>query len=384
MSRDKTNKTQIPKRVALFCCICLAILIASLIKKDVDFSQFENRTMEYFRWPDINSVISGEWFDSFEKYNLDQVIGRDTFVKANTRILKAIGKRQINRMTECDDETILKIPFYFQAPAKIDKSFTESVLTPLKEAAGSYGGQLYYMNVYPRRVFFWDSFPYHRDERREDYHLSNEEDLQSLSEMGIYTVDTYPVTEEHSGEYLFFHSDHHYTYKCAYYSYLTLLDAINSNNPDRKPLDFPEWEQMDVYRPQGEFWGSLVSFVNDGRYEVKDYLEYALPADYPPVYVRLEDGKPSDIPLIRQDDKTEYGCFMSGDYGNTVIRTNRPERPNILIIGYSFTNAIELMAIYDFNEVHSIDPRMFEGDIAQYAREARCDYVVVQDVFELE
>ena len=91
------------------------------------------------------------------------------------------------------------------------------------------------------------------------------------------------------------------------------------------------------------------------------------------------------MPLVRNDtDTLEYGWFMNGDYGNTVIRTHRPELPSILIIGYSFTDALELLAVYNFDEMHSIDPRDFDGDIVQYITDSKCDYVVLQDVLLLD
>ncbi len=151
-----------------------------------------------------------------------------------------------------------------------------------------------------------------------------------------------------------------------------------------KPLTFPSLDKMKMLRPKGYFWGSLISQIGDHRYEGVDYLEYALPDDFPTVYERTEAGEISDMPLIRDSSTVEYGWFMNGDYGNTVIRTHRPDLPSILIIGYSFTDALEVLAVYNFNEMHSIDPRQFDGDITEYIKESRCDYVVLQDEITLE
>ncbi len=218
----------------------------------------------------------------------------------------------------------------------------------------------------------------------EQYLESNQAELSVYSDSGINVVDTYAPMMAHEDDYLYFHTDHHYTFKGAYYSYLALLNAINRNNPERELLRFPSWEQMRVIRPNGEFWGSLIPQIGDTLYEGSDYLEYALPDDFPTEYERLESGERSDMPLIRDDSTVEYGWFMNGDYGNTVIKTQRSELPNILLIGYSYTDALELMAIYNFNEMHSIDPRLFEGDIETYIREVQCDYVVVQDIITLD
>ena len=375
---------KVPIKVGLYCFLTLGIMIVSLIKRDTDYSVFENRAMEFFHWPKFDTVISGEWFATFERYNLDQVIGRETLVESNSRMLSVMGKRQINGMTVCDGRTILEAAYDFPKAGRLGEDSVTEILVPFRDAAESYGGQFYYMNKYPRHLFFWKGFPYHTDERFEDYLAANSLDMNALSETGINVVDTYKTMQEHSDEYLYFHTDHHYTYRGAYYSYLALLDAINTDNPDREPLTFPALDSMKIVRPEGYFWGSLISQIGDRKYEGTDYLEYALPDDYPAEYERFESGAPSDMPLVRDDPMVEYGWFMNGDYGNTVIKTHRPELPSILIIGYSFTDARELMAVYDFNEMHSIDPRQFDGDIIEYIKNSKCDYVVLQDEITLE
>lgn len=372
-----------PKKLIVYCCLSFGILIASVLKKDIDFSQFENRTLAYLKRPTYEDVLSGEWFQSFETYNLDQVIARDHLVFMNSRLLHLLGKKQINLITVGTNDTLIQTAHEFPAVSDQTEPFLSDVLIPFRNATESYGGQFFYINKYPRHLFFWKQFPYHEDEKKDSYIEANQKEISALTGAGICVVDSYKPMMEHADEYLYYHTDHHYTYKGAYYTYLALLDAINQNNPDKPDLSFPAWEQMQAVRPQGKFWGSLIPQIGDTLYEGLDYLEYALPDDFPTKYERYESGVLSDMPLVRVDTTTEYGWFMNGDYGNTVIKTNRPELPNILLIGYSFTDALELMAVYNFNEMHSIDPRAYDGDIEAYIKEAECDYVVVQDVIAL-
>ena len=53
---------------------------------------------------------------------------------------------------------------------------------------------------------------------------------------------------------------------------------------------------------------------------------------------------------------------MGGDWANTVIETDRPTKPNILIYGDSFTNPIECMIWHDFNTVYAYDFRHYSED----------------------
>ena len=60
-----------------------------------------------------------------------------------------------------------------------------------------------------------------------------------------------------------------------------------------------------------------------------------------------------------EDEALTYGLYMGGDIAETVIRTDRPEFPNALIFGDSFTNPVECLAYYSFNELRSVDLRHY-------------------------
>ena len=64
---------------------------------------------------------------------------------------------------------------------------------------------------------------------------------------------------------------------------------------------------------------------------------YALPAD-------------EDAPVL-------YALYMGGDIAETVLSTDRPDRPDGLIFGDSFTNAVECLAYYSFDQLRSLDLR---------------------------
>ena len=371
----------------LFCLVMLAIAVFSLIKPNVDYSAFENRVLSHVEMPDADGIISGEWFSEFETANLDQIVGRNFLIEANSRILKLFGKREINNGIIVGDGCLLQgdneITEYDwtqleQNGTDSDIQDTLATLCRVKDITDDYGGQLYYLNIYPRASFLWDKYPYPNRELIDYYDKQNSNTLELFNSYGIATVDTYPSFVQHFDEYLFFNTDHHYTQKGAYYSYCDLLDEINRRNPHNTQLTIPKWDDMAYTKVDRTFIGSLIQQIGDTQYENLDYLEYALPKDYPTDYERYEFGELSDMPIIRDEETTEYGWFMNGDNGNTVIKTHRDALPDILIIGYSYTDALEVCAIYNFDEMHSIDPRRYEGDIYEYIEENKPDYIVLQ------
>ena len=56
----------------------------------------------------------------------------------------------------------------------------------------------------------------------------------------------------------------------------------------------------------------------------------------------------------------KYGTFYGGDEGEIIFDTGRKDRPNILIFGDSFDNAILKLIAGHFNKTYSIDLRHYK------------------------
>ena len=68
---------------------------------------------------------------------------------------------------------------------------------------------------------------------------------------------------------------------------------------------------------------------------------------------------------------------MGGDIGETIIDTNRPELPDILIFGDSFTNPLETLLWYSFNRMYSLDLRYYNAkSLREYIDMYKPDVVI--------
>lgn len=68
---------------------------------------------------------------------------------------------------------------------------------------------------------------------------------------------------------------------------------------------------------------------------------------------------------------------MGGDIAETCIRTDRPSLPTALIFGDSFTNAVESLAYYSFDEMRSVDLRHYKTQsISDYIAAYQPDVVI--------
>ena len=69
--------------------------------------------------------------------------------------------------------------------------------------------------------------------------------------------------------------------------------------------------------------------------------------------------------------------ILGGDIGETIINTHRPEFPNILIYGDSFTNPIETLLWTQANELRCVDFRYYtEKSLSDYILSYHPDIVI--------
>ena len=161
--------------------------------------------------------------------------------------------------------------------------------------------------------------------------------LRVLTGAGLDTVDVFAALSAHSGEDIYYRTDHHWTSRSAYYAYCAwrgiepaadewtqevLCDNFRGTTWNKVPLPSVPAEDITAwYRHANRH----VSY-HDGEYETDSSYER-----------RYLDG--------------------SGTSGR------------LLLIKDSYGNTFSQVPVEDYAEVHVIDLRFFRGDMAAYAAE---------------
>ena len=96
------------------------------------------------------------------------------------------------------------------------------------------------------------------------------------------------------------------------------------------------------------------------------------------VELKLHPGEEQGGEEVRaaEDLPTTYNLYMGGDFGETILETNRPELPDVLIFGDSFTNPLETLFYTGFDETRSLDLRYNDVSLLDYVAEHRPDVVL--------
>ena len=83
--------------VSFLFLICIYFFfISSFIVEDKSFSYNENRKLEQKPVLTLDTLLSGEFSEKYEKYVTDQVLFRDDFVKFSTNIKLLMGQKEVN------------------------------------------------------------------------------------------------------------------------------------------------------------------------------------------------------------------------------------------------------------------------------------------------
>ena len=153
--------------------------------------------------------------------------------------------------------------------------------------------------------------------------------------------------------------DNHYGLRGAYVTYRAAAERLAA---DGCALHVPE-EGTDVTFSAlpNPYMGSRTRKLLGLRGSDEKLLTASFAEDIP--FTRFDNGAAAEATVYAlpgsDAEPLTYGLYMGGDIAETVIRTDRPELPNALIFGDSFTNPVECLAYYSFNELRSVDLRHY-------------------------
>ena len=354
----------------------------SLIIPDLNYSIDENRNLAQFESPNFHNVIDGVWEDNFESYSLDQYALRSKVLKLYFLLLDSIGVNERNGIVRGREGVTLGLNSLRNENSQpIEDNYVLprlDAMMVLQQVCNDAGCKFISLQIPYKFDYYADYYPALYQDGKNINILLQDSLTKRARDNGIDVVDTSNKLLNNS-EYVYCYTDHH-TYRGAYYVYRELLEHLNETTQEK--LTFPEWDDCQYNIIHEYFVGSGLKKFGYSGIKTKDHIEYVIPYSMPS-YLRLENEAVSDIPLI-DESKNAYSMFMSGDMANTIVKTDRPQLPTILYIGYSYTNALETMSVYSFDEMHSLDPRHFRGSICDYIRNHDVDYVVLvrNDLYE--
>lgn len=172
----------------------------------------------------------------------------------------------------------------------------------------------------------------------------------------IKRVDAYSALAQHTDEYLYFATDHHWTALGAYYAYTAFAQEAGFT-----PKSLDEMEKHTI----SPFIGTMYNQTQDPKLlENPDYVDYYITDTGHQAYQYVKNspyyGNPVSVWAEYAKGGNSYSVFLHGDYPLTRIDTSHKNGRRIMVVKESFGNAFAPYLIPHYEQVFVVDARYFQ------------------------
>lgn len=368
---------------AVFALMLTAFVFVLLFPAGGSNADGENRELSSMPALTRSAFFSGEFSQKFENFIDDNIAFRPFFLSIGEKLDTYKGiDTPAGRLVYADrdigtDET-KKTSFLIVADRVFEmfmknRALEDNYIAAVNHYARQLGGDItLYAAIIPTSLEF------------EEPLYANTEDSQKEAIDYIYagldervkTIDMYSSLQNHSEEYIYFRTDHHWTQLGAYYGYAAFSAAVG--NTPVNPADFEQKKFTD-------FLGSLYTQASAvelaNKPDTIEWYDTAANSDFEISMRRYENGvsKPYKSPIFNEE-YPNYRFFLSGDNPFVELTNkNNPDGKTIIILRDSFANAFAPWIIHNYKKVVLIDPRTCRADFNEVLEEFQPDEVLVMN-----
>lgn len=191
---------------------------------------------------------------------------------------------------------------------------------------------------------------------------------------GVKTVDAYSALKNHSDEYIFFRTDHHWTADGAYYAYEEFcsrkgVTAISRD--DRKKDTFDGF--------LGSFYSTL---QNEDMKNNPDTVYAYEPQGTNDMTYWNSDGSEQAWNVIRDVDgwneTTLYSTFVGGDKPLAIVENPKVTDGSLcVVLKESYGNAFIPFLVDHYQTVYILDYRYCNVNVLDYVKDKRADDLII-------
>ena len=353
MKKSKYNYRIFCKKMgSLFALFLILVLIINIILPDRTFSSRENRVLAPAPEINLSQLASGKFESKYETYVNDQFLLRDFWVTAKATADYLLGFRQENGVFLGKDRYLMEA---FQ-PA--DQERIDATTNAMITFTQKHGDLQHYALIAPTAVnILQHKLPSSAPVQDQNQYLDTLK--TALSGAGMTFIDVRKTLSEHDNEDIYYHTDHHWTTKGAYYAYNEAASVMDLNTSGisfhSAPVSYSfqgtlsaksgfccaDKEEMDVFFPNEELPASVINYVDEQKKTASFYE------------------------ISRLESRDKYALFFDGNHAQVKISTPVEDGRNLLILKDSYANCFVPFLTPYYRNIVMVDPRYYYGDLEQ-------------------
>lgn len=188
--------------------------------------------------------------------------------------------------------------------------------------------------------------------------------MHSLLPSPVRPVHAYDKLAQHTSEYVYFSTDHHWTGLGAYYAYTAFADAARFN-----ALPLAAFTKKEIPNFLGTLYHRTLSPVLKAKGDTVEYYKVPVQTTAKFFTVGSRQGQPTQLYAEYARGGSAYGVFLGGDYPMMKITSDVRNGRKIAVIKDSYGNAFAPYLAAHYEEVYVIDYRYFNGNIKTLIQE---------------
>lgn len=365
--------------LALFGIVISLMCIFTIYMPKKISSLYENRMLEAMPVATKQSVMSGDYFSHLDKYLSDHIVGRTTLLKTYTAVQRALPRVEVNNVIEAKSGALLNKTDHEQFHPESEKKNMDKKTEMIKNVAKYVedSGAVYcYVGVQEQRYIYYDEYPDYMKMGTNIVTYAENRIFDALKDTNAVSVNMRPVFEKTGDAKSYYLSlDTHYNFYGALLTYRTMMEAINKRLDT--PMKIYTDDELVFHKSDKELIGAQSRAIYNMQ-KRKEYAVWAEPKEKVE-FTRMDNGYVSEPFTYKQmnNEFSAYGDYMSGDIGETIIKTNQKDKPKVLMYGDSFTNPLEMLVYASCSEFRSLDFRHYDKmTLYQYIDMYKPDVVI--------
>ena len=348
------NYRQSVNIAAVFLLLIFGFAIATVLKPSNERSETENRLLE--QKPDLtwNALISGKFSEDYEAYLSDQFVVRDGWISLKTAFERAAFRQEAEDVYFARDNYLIEkhTGVFTAETAERNIQNLSAFFTNLSKSMDP--AHLTAM-VVPNAVdILRDKLPPFADPYDEEIYLQK---IAGALPEGVW-FDSSSVLRQHSGEELYYRTDHHWKTLSAYYTFEAW--AGEKGLAGDSAFSFRPVTVTD------SFEGTIASRLGIvGRADSIERFDPEIPFDYYLIYNQSDDIRNTVYQDSFLERKDKYAYFYGGNFG--LIQAKMPEHETgrkLLVIKDSYAHCFVPFTYALFDQVDMLDTRYYNASIS--------------------
>lgn len=400
-----SQKGYLSLKVIIFSLFLISMTVIALIMPlRPTKSSIEKRTLAKFPKVSLKTVVNGKYFSDVTTWYADTFPMRESLMNDNAKFKEAYGIQTTQMIGQVTPQTKTKETAPKTTPTKkgdkadkiknVDEKL-DNVFISGNRAYSVYGFNQAAVDKYTATINrFADKVPnskvydvvvptssgiYLSDKTTKELGGTNQKKainyIYKHLNKKVNKVDAFSEIDNHSKEYLYFRTDHHWTARGAYYAYSQYMKKAGmkpSKLSDYKHRAFKGFLGTSyAYSNQSSALGNTPDTVHTYQPKATNTMKYTDRLNQP-----NQTGK-IIADASKYDEASKYMTFIAGDEPYEEIHNPTVKNgSSVVVVKESFGNAFVPFLVNNYENVYVVDYRYYDDQLAKLVNEKHIQNVV--------